>query len=307
MRIILLKESGRSKGSVRALRLTGPRLAIAAGCFLATVVSLAVFASSLIQSAPVDPALVAQWQQRIADQAEELELLRARSAAESQAVGRQLAAMQARLIRMEALGSRVTEVAELEEGEFSFDAPAPMGGPLAAARANPLGWSELQANLEGLAVQLKSRESELGVLESLLRNREYHQGTVVAGRPVTWGWVSSAYGKRVDPFNGQMAWHAGVDFAGRDGSEVVAVASGVVTYADKRHGYGKMVEINHGDGYVTRYGHHASLAVTTGDIVKKGQVIGTMGSSGRSTGPHVHFEVLKNGRHVDPKAYVARR
>ncbi len=87
----------------------------------------------------------------------------------------------------------------------------------------------------------------------------------------------------------------------------MAVASGVVTYADERYGYGRLVEINHGDGYVTRYGHHESLAVKTGDIVKKGQVIGTMGSSGRSTGPHVHFEVLKNGRHVDPKGYVARR
>jgi murein DD-endopeptidase MepM/ murein hydrolase activator NlpD len=282
-------------------------MALAAALLVTTVISLAVFASPLLTFAPADPALVAQWQQRIAEQAEELDLLRARSTAESQAVGRQLAAMQARLIRMEALGARVTEVAELEAGEFSFDAPAPMGGPLAAARHKPLGWTELQSNLDGLATQLKSRESELEVLESMLRNREYHQGTVVAGRPVNWGWVSSAYGKRVDPFNGRMAWHAGVDFAGREGSEVVAVASGVVTYAGKRQGYGQMVEVNHGDGYVTRYGHHKSLAVTTGDIVKKGQIIGNMGSSGRSTGPHVHFEVLKNGRQVDPKAYVARR
>lgn len=214
--------------------------------------------------------------------------------------------MQARLMRMEALGERVTEVADLDEGEFSFDKPAPVGGPTAASE-KPLGWSDLQSNLQGLSMQLKSRESELEVLESLLRNREYRQATVVAGRPVKWGWVSSGYGKRVDPFTGKMAWHAGIDFAGREGSDVVAVASGVVTYAGKRSGYGLLVEINHGDGYVTRYGHNESLAVHVGDIVKKGQVISHMGSTGRSTGPHVHFEVLKNGRHVDPEAYVARR
>lgn len=306
MRIILLKESGRAKGNVRALQLTGLHLAGTAFLSAALFAALTVFLVTWYRPVAAGEELVAQWRQRLAEQREELDTLRARSTAESQAVGRQLAAMQARLMRMEALGTRVTEVAELEEGEFSFDEAPAVGGPT-GANESPMGWWDLQANLEGLSMQLKSRESELEVLESLLRNREYQQGTVVAGRPVNWGWMSSAFGKRVDPFSGQMAWHAGVDFAGREGSDVVAVASGVVTYADKRYGYGLMVEINHGDGYVTRYGHHETLAVEVGDIVKKGQAIGSMGSSGRSTGPHVHFEVLKNGRHVDPKAYVARR
>lgn len=306
MRIILLKEAGRGKGNVRAIQLTGLQLAGSAFLSSALLVGLTVFLMIWYRPAAVGEELVARWQARLAAQSEELDRLRSRTAAESQAVGRQLAGMQARLMRMEALGSRVTEVAELEEGEFSFDQPAPVGGPTAATE-NPLGWSDLQANLAGLSMQIRSRESELEVLESLLRNREYRQGTEVAGRPVNWGWMSSVFGERVDPFSGQMAWHAGVDFAGREGSDVVAVASGVVTYAAKRYGYGLMVEINHGDGYVTRYGHHESLAVSVGEIVKKGQVVGTMGSSGRSTGPHVHFEVLKNGRHVDPKGYVARR
>lgn len=306
MRIILLKESGRARGEATALSLTGAHLAGLA--FLCTTLVLAATVSFYhgFPPAATDEALVAEWRLRLAGQQQTLEALEARSAAEAQAVGRQLAAMQARLIRMEALGARVTEVAELDGGEFSFDLPAPVGGPTAETQS-PLGWSELQANLEHLARTLRTRESELEVLESLLRDREYRQETVVAGRPVTWGWISSAFGKRVDPFSGQMAWHAGVDFAGRKGSDVIAVASGVVTHAGKRHGYGLMVEINHGDGYVTRYAHHEALAVAVGDIVKKGQVIGVMGSSGRSTGPHVHFEVLKNGRPVDPKAYVSRR
>ena len=291
---------------MRALQLTGFHLSAACILSLALIFSISFALMTWYAPAVAGEELVQQWQQRLVAQREELDDLRERSAAESQAVGRQLAAMQARLMRMEALGARVTEVADLEEGEFSFDEPAPVGGPTTATES-PLGWSDLQANLEGLSMQLRARESELEVLESLLRNREYRQDTVVAGRPVNWGWMSSGFGKRVDPFSGQMAWHAGVDFAGREGSDVVAVASGVVTYADQRYGYGLMVEINHGDGYVTRYGHHESVAVQLGDIVKKGQVIGNMGSSGRSTGPHVHFEVLKNGRHVDPKDYVARR
>lgn len=306
MKIILLKESGRRQGSACAVRLRRSHMIGAGFLASALLVLISHFTSSLFAQNPVGDTLVEQWHLRIADQTAELESLRERAAAESQAVGRQLAAMQARLMRMEALGARVTEVADLGDGEFSFDEPAPVGGPTAAVE-KPLGWSDLQASLDGLSVQLKTREAELEVLDSLLHDREIQQATAVAGRPVTWGWMSSAYGKRVDPFSGQMAWHSGVDFAGRKGSDVVAVASGVVTYAGKRYGYGQMVEINHGDGYVTRYGHQESLAVVTGDIVKKGQAIGTMGSSGRSTGPHVHFEVLKNGRNVDPKAYVARR
>ncbi len=306
MRVILLKESGRSKGQVRALDLGPAHLIVGLSFALAVLLAAAFFTSRFFPSTPVETDLVAEWQQRLADQRRELETLSERSAAEAQAVGRQLAAMQARLLRMEALGARVTEVAGLEEGEFSFDEPAPVGGPT-AVREDPLGWADLQASLRGLSAQLKTREAELEVLDSLLRDQEFHQAASVAGRPVTWGWMSSGFGKRVDPFSGQMAWHAGVDFAGRAGSDVVAVASGVVTYAGKRYGYGQMVEINHGDGYVTRYGHHESLLVKTGDIVKKGQPIGSMGSSGRSTGPHVHFEVLKNGRAVDPKAYVAKR
>ncbi len=306
MRIILLRETGGRTGRVQALSV-GRRHVVCLAVAAVAILGALVFSAVQFAPGPVtDQALVDQWRARIAEQSRELEQLRSRAVAQSQAVGRQLAAMQARLLRMEALGARVTEVADLEEGEFSFDSPPPVGGPTEGFQAE-LVMTDLDASVRDLSAQLKSRESELEVLESLLSNREYRQGTEVAGRPVTWGWMSSAFGKRVDPFSGRMAWHAGVDFAGREGSDVVAVASGVVTFAGERHGYGLLVEINHGDGYVTRYGHHESLAVGLGDIVKKGQAVGSMGSSGRSTGPHVHFEVLKNGRHVDPTSYVARR
>ena len=253
----------------------------------------------------IDEDVVAQWRERLVQQQNQVDEIRDRSQAETQAVGRQLAQMQARLIRMEALGARVTQVADLDEGEFAFTEPVPQGGPLASGEA-VLPWPELHTGLDELARGLQARENELEVLESLLRNRDYRDGAAVAGRPVKWGWMSSPYGRRVDPFSGKKAWHSGVDFAGKGGSEVIAVASGVVTYAGKRSGYGKMVEITHSDGLVTRYGHHQEVVVVLGQIVKKGQVVGHMGSSGRSTGPHVHFEVLKHGRHVDPARYVAR-
>ncbi|MCH8140335.1 MAG: M23 family metallopeptidase [Proteobacteria bacterium] len=302
MKIILLREKGRSH-SIRVLRRT---LIVGLVCLslLTTIGGIFVFEGLTREVA--DDAAVAGWRERLVQQQAEVDLIRDRSAAESEAVGRQLAQMQARLLRMEALGARVTEVADLEGGEFSFAQPAPQGGPTSRTE-DAVPWPSLLASLDELSIELKYRENELEVLESLLRDREYRKAVAVTGRPVTWGWMSSPYGRRVDPISGKSAWHAGVDFAGRDGSDVIAVASGVVTYAAIRSGYGKMVEINHGDGFATRYGHHAEILVSAGDIVKKGQVIGTMGTSGRSTGPHVHFEVLKNGRHVDPARYVARR
>jgi murein DD-endopeptidase MepM/ murein hydrolase activator NlpD len=259
------------------------------------------------QSDLLDDQVIAAWQVRLEGQQHEIGRLRETSKTELNAVGRRLASMQARLLRMEALGERVTEVANLDTGEFSFGEIPALGGPEnEVANATPSG-PEFISSVDQLADQLRAREDELEVLESLLANRRFHEDVVLAGRPIEKGWMSSAFGRRVDPISGQMAWHAGVDFAGKAQAEVVAVASGVVTYAGERGGYGRMVEINHGGGYVTRYGHHEELLVSAGDVVKKGQLIGRMGSTGRSTGPHVHFEVLKNGKHVVPARYVARR
>jgi len=127
------------------------------------------------------------------------------------------------------------------------------------------------------------------------------------GRPIGRGWISSYYGMRTNPFTGKLQFHKGMDFASKSGSNVQAVAGGVVTWSSKRYGYGNLVEINHGNGYVTRYGHNKENLVQVGDTVKKGQSISLMGSTGRSTGPHVHFEVLKNGRQINPQRFVQRR
>jgi len=144
----------------------------------------------------------------------------------------------------------------------------------------------------------------LNVLEDFLLNRKLREEVHPEGRPVAAGYISSSFGNRTDPFTGRAAFHKGVDFAGRTGAEVVAVASGVVIWSGDRYGYGQMVEVNHGNGYVTRYAHNAENLVAVGDTVKRGQMIAMMGSTGRATGPNLHFEVLRNGRVVDPLTYI---
>jgi len=150
------------------------------------------------------------------------------------------------------------------------------------------------------------RESQLSALENVILARELRAQIHPEGRPVANGFISSYFGERSDPFDGREAFHKGVDFAGSVGSKVVAVAAGVVTWAGERSGFGKMVEINHGDGFVTRYGHNERTLVSVGETVKRGEPVALMGSTGRSTGPHVHFEVLRNGRQVDPLTFIGR-
>lgn len=212
--------------------------------------------------------------------------------------------MNAHVIRLDALGRRLTEMAKLDKGEFNFDSAPALGGPEGLVQGAAVAGAELTAMLDDLAAQIRDRERQLSVLESLISTRNLNKQIVPGGRPVMQGWISSYFGKRADPFTGRTAWHTGVDFAAPPGSQVVAVASGVVTYSKDRFGYGKTVEINHGNGYVTRYAHNADLLVEVGDRVQKGDPIALIGSTGRSTGPHLHFEVLKQGRAVDPMSFV---
>ena len=251
----------------------------------------------------VNDAVVEQWRTKLSEQRDKVVDLARMNQAQSEAIGRQLAQMQARLFRMEAMGEQIRDAADLEATEFNFnDAPA-QGGPELGQQA-VLDWHDLASELDALSSRLKRRETELEILNSVLADEDIQQSSTLNGRPVKWGWLSSPYGQRVDPITGKTAFHSGVDFAGRHGSDVIAVASGVATFAGDRSGYGKIVEISHANGLTTRYAHHKDLVVATGDVVKKGEVVGIMGSSGRSTGPHVHFEVLKNGRTVNPAQFL---
>lgn len=217
-----------------------------------------------------------------------------------------LGKMQAHVVRLDALGQRLTNMAGLENGEFDFSTEPAMGGPeeTAAPSSKATELPSFMKQLDELAQQLEDRGKQLSVLETMIMNRKLQAKVVPAGRPITKGWLSSKYGTRTDPFTGKPEFHSGVDLAGKDGSDIVAVAAGVVTWAGKRYGYGNLVEINHGNGYTTRYGHCKKVLVKVGETVKKGKLISRMGSTGRSTGPHVHFEVRHNGRTVDPTKYL---
>ena len=255
----------------------------------------------------LDANAVGLWHERLGAQRATLDELSTQAQAELLQVGQQLAGMEARLLRMEALGQRVSEMAQLDKGEFRFDEPAALGGPAPSAQPAALIPTDYMAKLQRLASSLKTREQELNVLEALLARRRFLEQVAPSGWPVASGWISSGYGQRVDPFSGRPAWHAGVDFAGRAGSNVIAVAGGVVTFAGPRDGYGLLVEVHHGENMGTRYGHAKRLHVKVGDVVKKGQTIAEMGNTGRSTGHHVHFEVLREGRQINPAQYLARR
>jgi murein DD-endopeptidase MepM/ murein hydrolase activator NlpD len=163
-----------------------------------------------------------------------------------------------------------------------------------------------EGEIFALSTALDDREVQLDILSELIQSEQVKSDATPAGRPILSGWLSSRYGSRIDPFSGKKAWHEGIDFAGREGAQIVAVASGVVSWSGERAGYGKMVEVAHGDGVVTRYAHNQENRVKVGDMVRRGDVVALMGSSGRSTGPHVHFEVHKNGRPVDPASYLHR-
>lgn len=219
---------------------------------------------------------------------------------------KQAGLLQARLARLEALGGRLAELASFEE-EFDFYSVPAVGGPDDILLQEPMSQVDIQGALVQLNLHLDRREQELKAIDGLLSDRQLQHERYLAGRPVASGWLSSQYGKRIDPFHGRTAWHKGVDFAGKAGSDILAVASGVVVWSGERYGFGTMVEINHGNGFITRYAHNSENNVKIGDVVTKGQVIAQMGSSGRSTGPHVHFEVLKNGRAVDPRNYIYRK
>ena len=243
--------------------------------------------------------LLAQQKREIADLKQQLQL-------RVDAMAMRLGEMNAHVIRLDALGKRLTEMADIDSREFNFEHDPPSGGPEAAGEGVSARVPDLSAMVAQLEQRVTLRESQLSALENAILARELKAEIHPEGRPVTNGFISSYYGERADPFDGLEAFHKGVDFAGSAGSQVVAVAAGVVSWAGERTGYGKLVEINHGDGYITRYAHNERMLVSVGETVKRGEPVALMGSTGRSTGPHVHFEVLRNGRQVDPLSYIGR-
>ncbi|MES2908472.1 MAG: M23 family metallopeptidase [Pseudomonadota bacterium] len=217
------------------------------------------------------------------------------------AMSARMADIQARMMRIDALGAHLAESAKVKGDEFDFSHKPPMGGPEDAI-ALPASSSELDRTLSSLGSELQLREAQLLALDKVLQSRR--QQVNLNNMPVHDAYISSSFGYRADPMTGRTAFHGGIDFAGTEGSDVFSVADGVVTYAGQRNGYGNVVEVNHGDGLVTRYAHARAVAVKVGDMVSKDQLVAYMGSTGRSTGTHLHYEVLRNGKQIDPASFI---
>jgi len=255
---------------------------------------------------PVELAdYVRAMQQEIQQQQGKVDRLRLSNQQNVNALAARLAELQAASTRLDALGERLAHMGQLTLDEFDFGKPSPLGGPGDYEAAGPADEQELGLAIDYLAEKLRRQSSQLDTLQFLMANRQLENDLTPTGWPVRKGWISSRFGERNDPFTGQREKHAGLDFAGIRGTEVLSVASGVVIWAANRNGYGKTVEIDHGNGYQTRYAHSDELIVEAGQHVSAGQVIAKMGSTGRASAPHVHFEVLKNGQQVNPGRFVS--
>ncbi|MBE9532937.1 MAG: M23 family metallopeptidase [Proteobacteria bacterium] len=215
---------------------------------------------------------------------------------------KRLGGLQAEAIRLKALMEKLASMAGLNTVPYSLDTVPPQGG--IDDSGLQVGTDEFDDKLLELEKIFSQQSLQLTMIQDYLITEDAIESAIPMGKPVKSGWISSYYGYRLDPFNGKKTFHHGLDFAGKSGSDVNTVADGIVSWTGNRNGYGQMVEIEHGNGYITRYAHNKSLTVAKGDRVEKGQQIALMGSTGRSTGPHVHFEVLLDGKTVNPYNFV---
>jgi murein DD-endopeptidase MepM/ murein hydrolase activator NlpD len=311
MNIILV---GQKNGETRNLQLSPAVLISAvAGALLLMVLAVwgaialfAVLSGHYKSGSSIDAEIISGWHQKLEQQSRMVAEAKASSARKIDAITLRMGELQARLLRLDALGERITDEAHLDASEFDFNSKPALGGPELASTEKSYREDDVTRELSRIENQIEDREKQLQILESLFVNQSMQSNAFIAGRPIRHGWLSSHFGWRIDPFTGKRGWHPGMDFAGKLGTKIIAVASGVVTWASGRSGYGNMVEIAHGSGLSTRYGHAEKILVKVGDVVKKGQVIALMGSTGRSTGPHVHFEVLKNEVQVNPEKFILR-
>ena len=301
MRLIFVRSKGHSR-TVEFSRKSIYTISIILSVFC---LSSVILVERLIQeSGAVNQDIFLDWQAMLEDQDDLVNTLQDRADSQGGMMAFQLADLRARLLRLENLGEDLVKIAKLEESEFNFSVPLSVGG-VARGELDDPSWGELQQDLRNFSQLLNRRETELSILNSVLLEKNLMEESKPNGYPVDGGWTSSAYGQRIDPFRGVKAWHAGVDITSvNKESPVKALASGVVIFSGERQGYGKMVEIDHANGYVTRYAHHRELLVQEGTIIKKGEHLGIMGDTGRSTGPHVHVEVLLNGKNINPARFL---
>jgi murein DD-endopeptidase MepM/ murein hydrolase activator NlpD len=250
------------------------------------------------------------WLQAIvlADQREQSRRTHEKVQGHLNAMAVRLGELQAQMMRLDGLGERLARVAGLKPQELPSFQPGQVpgaGGPVSSLPARNLSVQELTALVAKLARDVETRSDQLGVLEALLLQTATHRQFLPSQKPIQEGWHSSNFGYRIDPINGQSSFHEGLDFPAASGTPIVAAASGKVVYTGWHPQYGKILEIDHGNGLVTRYAHVSQFTASDGDLVVRGQRVASVGSTGRSTGPHLHFEVRLNGVPQNPARFLA--
>ena len=308
MKIIIISKAT-SRGRSVSLN---PVITVVISCAFVFSISIGIFFSGIQyakhNSAEILMSIRAEaysgWEEKVKEQEAEINELKLTAEKSMDAMASRLSLLQGHIYRLDALGSRLASMAKLDDLEFGLDNPPGLGGPTPSSQLQSINIPDFLLTLEELEKNIEDRSEKLSAIESMLIHRTLQEQTLPTGNPVQGGWLSSIFGYRTDPITGKREFHEGLDFSGKPGTPISAVATGIVTWSGPRMGYGNMVEISHGSGNITRYAHNAKNLVDVGDKVEKGEVIAIMGSSGRSTGTHVHFEMLKNGVLVNPKNVI---
>ncbi|MEK7834621.1 MAG: M23 family metallopeptidase, partial [Pseudomonadota bacterium] len=213
-------------------------------------------------------------------------------------------AMQAQMLRLDTLGERLARTVGFKPQEFMFDQPPGRGGAVSTLPTYDLSLGDLSRQVDLLTQQMDDRTEKLGILDSLMIFDSAKKKLLPSISPVEGGLFSSNFGWRIDPFNGTRAFHEGMDFIAKIGTPARAAAGGVVIASEFHPQYGNMIEIDHGNGLVTRYAHLSKRDVKVGDVVLSRSRIGAVGNTGQSTGPHLHFEVRQNGTPLNPVRFL---
>ena len=255
---------------------------------------------------------VRSWRSELVSQKKQIDSAKSETQIHLDAFTDQVAKLQAHVARLDALGIHLSKLAKIDEDLFNFATNLTDQDLNASEGDNESNAPSREAidffrSFEDLSGNITRLDNQLNSLQSILKHQKLDNQTMVKGKPLANGYISSYYGYRNHPIKKTKILHKGVDFVSKHGTSILSVASGVVSWASEKGGYGQLVEINHGDGYSTRYAHNDKILVNVGDLVNKGDVIARMGNTGMSTGTHVHFEVWRNGHPENPITYLTKK
>jgi len=310
LKILLLRDRSSQKG---VQTLSGHKLMWAGICALVVlpllVGGLSYWAVASIDRSLnpfVDPEYRIAVEARVNDQQEEIKKTREYVRRHMDVLGRQIGGLQAQVSRISAVEKRISEVAGIDLADFQFEEALPVGG-VAQQDNQDSEQVDIENAITSIEQELSIQESAIAAMDFVLSTRNLENQQTPAGWPVKGGWVSSSFGSRMHPMTGKKQFHRGVDIPGKKGAAVLAVADGVVVRSENSGNYGWLVEIVHGDTISTLYSHNSKNLVAVGETVQKGQAVAEVGSTGRSTGPHVHFEVKKDNQNINPVRYLYKK